>query len=105
MIFFLFASFILIWLIGSLAVDRVIEYQHVHYYNEWINSGKPRGMFFNPKGSSYFIKWWRSEVPDWMAGDIKALSLHKKAELWMQITKYYLISFFPIMLLIFSLRS
>jgi len=104
MIFFLFISFVPIWIFGSLAVDKVIEYQYTHYNTEWVSGGKPRGMFFNPKGSSYFVKWWRSEIPGWMAGDHKALELHKKAELWMKITKYYMISFFPVLVLILLMR-
>ena len=104
MIFLLFISFIPIWLFGSLAVDKETEYQYTHYYTEWVKSGKPRGMFFNPKGSSYFVKWWRSEVPDWMAGDDEALKLHKKAELWAKITKYYMILFFPVLVLILVIR-
>ena len=104
MTFFLFISFIPIWIFGSFAFDRVIEYQHAHHYTEWVSNGKPRGMFFNPKRSSYFVKWWRSEVPDWMTGDNEALKLHDKAELWAKITKYYMISFFPVLLLIFVMR-
>lgn len=104
MIFLLLALFVPIWLFGSLAVDRVIKYQYTHYYAEWKNGGKPRGMFFNPKGSSHFVKWWSSEVPNWMADDTEALSLHKKAELWMKITKYYIIAFFPILLLVLAVR-
>jgi len=104
MMFLLFISFIPIWLFGSLAVDRVIKYQYTHYHTDWINGGKPRGLFFNPRGSSYFVKWWSSEVPDWMSGDDEVLTLHKKAELWMKVTKYYLIAFFLLLLLILVMR-
>ncbi len=104
MIFLLLAAFVPIWFLGSLAVDDVIKYQFTHYYSEWVNDGKPRGMFFNPKGSSHFVKWWKKEVPEWLADDDEAISLHKKAEIWMRITKYYLIAFFPLMILIFVTR-
>jgi len=104
MIFLLLGAFVPIWLLGSLAVDDVIEYQFTHYKSEWVNDGKSRGMFFNPKGSSYFIKWWNKGIPEWMADDDEALSLLKNAELWMRVTKYYLIALFPLMILIFVTR-
>jgi len=105
MVFLLILIFIFIWVFSSLSFDRVIEYQYENYREQWIMDGKPRGMFFHPKGSSYFSFWLtcftlHKDLPDWVKNDNNAIAIYKKLKFWNKATKYYLITLFPTLILI-----
>lgn len=104
-------GFMLIGIVSSIAKDELVKYQYVHYPNEWKLDGCPRGMFFNPKASSYFVYNWpmdviekfvnKGEQPTWVSdGDQQALKLWRRANYLEQLVKYYLIAFFPLLVLI-----
>jgi len=97
---------LLLWVISSRVADRLIEYQYLHHNDAWLIDGKPRGMFFNPSGSSYisfcivgFKLGWKSEVPGWVITDNEALKLYENVKLWNKLTKYFLIAFFPLLVI------
>jgi len=93
---------LLLWCISSRVTDRLIEYQYLHHNDAWLIDGKPRGMFFNPEGSSYisyclvgFKLGWKLDVPAWVTDDNEARMLFENVRFWNKITKYFLIGFFP----------
>jgi hypothetical protein len=95
---------VIIWVFSSRAVDSLIEYHYENFRPKWEEAGSPRGMFFNPKGSSYyaFIKLsfsWHKGMPIWLAQDQLSLGLFKKVKFWEKITIWYAVLFFPILLI------
>jgi hypothetical protein len=101
----LILTFIFIWVSGSIRFDGFIKYQYENYQDEWLDDGKPRGMFFNPKESSYLYFWIQTftlyrGIPMWAEDDAVAIKKYGKIQFWAKITKIYLILFFPA--LIFS---
>ena len=108
----LIIGFILIGIVSSIAKDELIKYQYIHYPNEWKLDGSPRGMFFNPKSSSSFVynfpldviieKFvYKGERPDWIShNDEQALKLWRKSIYMEKLSKYYLMVFFPLLILI-----
>jgi hypothetical protein len=107
----LITGFILLGIISSIAADNLIEYQYKYYREAWKLDGSPRGMFFNPKSSSGFPYAWpmdvinhlvlKGEQPQWITDtDDKALALWKKARFMEKLVKYYLLAFFPLLILI-----
>jgi hypothetical protein len=102
---------ILLFIVSSIAADNLIEYQYEHYREAWKFDGSPRGMFFNPKSSSYFPYAWPMDIvnrlalkgaqPAWIEDtDETALKLWKKVKLTEKIVKYYLLAFFPLLILV-----
>ena len=103
---FLLITGFMLWFIDALVFDRLIEYQYNFYRDSWVSDGKPRGMFFNPPKSSYFsftimgvIYGWSAETPYWIEEDSKASQLYKRVKFWNLITKWFYISFFPLLIL------
>lgn len=104
MVIILILVFIVIWLFSSIAFDEFIEYQHDKYKKYWVIDGRPRGMFFNPKGSSVISFWsvslcMTNKLPYWAENDDIAISLYNKLMIWKKISLYYLIAFFPLLIL------
>lgn len=108
MILMLILLFVIIGIFNSLAFDRIIEYQYERYHDEWKMDGKPRGMFFNPVGGSVLGFWVVSfrlgvftfkQLPSWAEDDLEAISLFSKFKFWNKITMYYLVLFFPLLIL------
>lgn len=89
---------------NSYTFDRVIRYQFENHFDAWSSDGKPRGMFFNPKGSSTLAFWKASFIiskamPEWIVEDSNAITEYKKYIFWGKVTKWYLILFFPLLIL------
>lgn len=107
----LIIGFILIGIASSIAKDKLIKYQYVHYHDEWKLDGSPRGMFFNPKSSSYFVYNWpmdiieifvlKGERPLWISAENEqAINLWRNRKFIEKLVKYYLIALFPLIILI-----
>ena len=106
MMFYFFIIFILAILSGIfVSFDLLIRLQYKNYEKSWIVDGKPMGMFFYPKSSSFFygssrrnslMRRWFFQTPSWMFDDIKAKKLLQLYRLsWI----LFLITFFsPIIL-------
>jgi len=108
MLIFLITIWILIFILSSKAFDDLIEYQYENYKDEWLASRKPRGMFFNPRGSSYLSFCIESmftyrNKPDWLKGDRNAENLYKKITFWKTIVKWYVIAFIPLVIIATSI--
>ena len=93
----LFLVFLFLWVRSSIAVDDLIKYQFDHFHDVWISDGKPRGMFFNPKNSSYasfctvsFRLSWVGK-PSWVGKDSNAENLYRKLEFWDKTSKYFIV--------------
>lgn len=103
-ILILISTFVVIWLANSITFDGIIRYQFEEHYDEWVEDGKPRGMFFNPKGSSTLAFWKASyilskERPVWVDEDAKALSTYNKYVLTSKISMWYMVLLFPLLIL------
>jgi hypothetical protein len=97
--------FFVIWLFNSMAFDRLIEYQYQNYHEEWLSDGKPRGMFYKPKGSSVLTFWLKSftlhkKTPYWASDDDNAIALHNRLVFWQKVVKWYFIGFIPALILL-----
>jgi hypothetical protein len=103
-IFLLFIIWGVFWIVSSYVVDAYIRYLHEFRSDAWRELGKPRGMFFKPKGSSYnsFIKLsfsWNKGMPDSISKDEVALSNYSKILVWDKIIKWYAILFIPLIII------
>lgn len=103
-VFILISTYAVIWLMSSYTFDNVIRYQFDKHYDAWVKDGKPRGMFYKPRGGSTLAFWKASfvlskEMPEWVTNDSNALSEYKKYIFWSKIAKWYFILFFPLLIL------
>ncbi len=102
----------IVWVVlfigSSLAFDNFIEYQNIHRHKYWLKDGKPRGMFYNPKGGSFISMYVISftlpkNCPDWAKNDQVAADLYSKYKFWGKLTKWYAIAFLPLAIVATSL--
>ena len=95
---------IVLWLGSSLAVDRFIKYLYDYQTKTWEAIGKPRGMFFHPKGSSYvsyarLSYYWEHELPVLIPEDQIVKSHYARIMIWKKWVTRYLILFLPLVTL------
>ena len=101
---YLFIGWIVIWIANSLSVDSYIRYLSKFKPEQWKKMGKPRGMFFNPSGGSYFAFTrmgfsWKNQIPKYIANDKTAIKYYTKVIFWNKVVKWYLILFFPMLII------
>ena len=100
----LITAWLILFLGSSFAVDRYLEYLHQFKNNTWVEIGRPRGMFFAPKGSSQLssVKLsfsWHKELPASIREDKEAMKLHSKVLDWGKFIKWYAILFLPLVII------
>ena len=107
-ILLLLVTGVVVFLIDSLTFDRLLEYQHDNYFDQWVSDGKPKGMFYSPKGASV-MSFWRSAfamtseindgIPAWAENDKRAIALIFNVRKSHKLVMFYLVLFFPMFVL------
>jgi hypothetical protein len=108
MLLLISAVWVVLFIGSSLAFDDFIEYQNIHRHEYWLKDGKPRGMFYKPKGGSFISMYILSfklpkNYPDWAKNDQAAEALYSKYKLWGKLTKWYAIAFLPLVIVAASI--
>jgi hypothetical protein len=101
LLIFLFLVWVFLWVASSLSFDNLIKYQYENHFEQWKESGCPRGMFYKPKNSTfwgYYALAFRStkEITVWVNDDSTAMHLLKKVLFWKKIVVIYFIMFLPL---------
>jgi hypothetical protein len=101
---FLFLVWVFLWVASSVSVDNLIKYQYENYFEQWKRNGRPRGMFYIPKNSTYLGYYTlvfcpEKEIPVWVSEDSTAMCLFKKVLFWKKIVIIYFIMFLPLVII------
>ena len=100
-ILLLFLIGLVLFIGSSISTDKYIEYLHEFNQDAWKEIGKPRGMLFNPRGSSYFsfvilsFSWVR-DLPEEIFNDEVAMKLRARILVWGKFIKWYSIMLIPL---------
>jgi preprotein translocase subunit SecG len=92
---------VVLFIVSSVAFDKIILHLFEHENATWKALGKPRGFFIKPKGSSRIGMWKLSYSRD-MPSSLELLNSEvissnwAKLEVMNKVTKWYAIVFLPL---------